>query len=135
MLDSWNELGEGKTRRSGSMSDISQLNCTALTAKSNPVRPPGLITDKGLLNGNSVPDVSLSGPNNMDFLMWGISTRLQVVWCSGKVDERLQRATKNCTNLITDLETWIFMMKASPPPLLNTIILTRNFKDIFFKKV
>ena len=90
--------------------------CSSTKPGSN--RPPSLITDTELMSSIANPDLSLSSNGYIEMPIGrGISTRLQVRGGNGNVESRFQRATKSCTNLITDLEQWLHLIKVSPPPL------------------
>ena len=111
-------FGEDARRRSGSLSDTEHMCSSTLRPKPGSNRPPSLITDTELVSSISNPDLSLTSNGYIETpIGHGISTSLQVRGGNGNAESRSQRATKSCTNLITDLEQWLHLVKVSPLPL------------------
>ena len=105
-------FGQGVCQQLGSMSDTDRMCSSTLKPKPGSNRPPSLITDTKLVSSISNPDLSpIETPIGR-----GTSTRLQVRGGNGNAESRSQRATKSCTNFITDLEQWLHMIKMSTPP-------------------
>ena len=105
-------FGKGARRRSGSLSDTDSLCSSTLKPKPGSNRLPSLITDIELVSSISNPDLSCtSNGYNETPIGRGISTRLQVRGGKGNAEFKSQHATQSCTNLITDLEQWLLMIK------------------------
>ena len=117
-------FGEGARRRSGSLSDTDRMCSSTLRPKPGSNRPPSLITDTELVSSISNPDLSLTSNGYIETpaIGCGISTRLQVRGGNGNAESRSQRATKSCTNLITDSEQWLHLIKVYPPPATEEIL-------------
>ena len=129
-------FGEGVRRRSGSLSDTDCMQSSTLKPKPGSNRPHSLITDTELVSSISYPYLSLTSNGYIETPIGrGISTRLQVRGGNGNAESRSQRATKSCTNLITDLEQWLHMIKMSPLVMnllnvgYNKLIRRRCFKE------
>ena len=117
------EFEKGARRRSGSLSDPDSLCSSTLKPNSGSNRPPSLITDTELVSSISNPDLSRTSNGYIETPIGrGISTRLQVRGGNGNAELRSQRAAKSCTNLITDIEQWLLLIKDSPPPSTEEIL-------------
>ena len=116
-------FGEGARRRSGSLSDTDSLCSSTLRPKPGSNRLPSLITDTELVSSISNPDLSCTSNGYIETPIGrGISTRLQVRGGNGNAELRSQCAAKSCTNLITDIEQWLLLIKDSPPPSTEEIL-------------
>ena len=115
------ESASGTRKRSVSESDVDRISDAVSNLSTNRSDALGVNIPEGLDVSRSSPNIHDQGSGLIDTpLGLGRGTRLQV---RNNVDlgERKVRAEKACQLLIADINLWVDLMSASPPPELSVV--------------